>query len=1826
MQVGVLGLTTDGRVHHQIQRWARELIDLSRRNRSLYFKPLKRGTLNLVWPAPADLFRILMSGGKRPVYVPRHGDDDEPWTVQDCVADASGNQVVTDRTRARDLVTTLKSLHRSATQDLMDRGVQTLYVCFGMLHWTEKDRGDEVRSPLVFVPVVLGREAASDHFTISRSDEDVVLNPSLTVLLDEQYGVDLQIDDVELQDQVSIGDLFERVVMAVRGRGWSVEPTAILKRATFHKEAMYRDLLSNIDTIAAHEIIQSLAGGDVEGEIDEIEIPDETEIDKAAPPEDVRLIRDADASQRLAVEAARRGASFVMDGPPGTGKSQTIANMIAQLLADGRSVLFVSEKAAALEVVARRLEEPGLKEFALELHSHKASRKEVVRALATALDTTVEARPRLSSADLDAVRSRRQELSAYAEAVNEVRQPLGRSVAWVAGRLARLAHLPAVPTPTGVDDQLSEREANDYLDRFDQLARSWAPVEDDQFVWSGFVGDSFSATEQSRLDRELQAFERLNDELADAGDALAFEMRLPSPRSAADCRALVALAEHVDQQPLTHRPWWSKSIEAAMNRLEAMRQSAASRQRQIDQLSRSYVDRWQELPPDAVLQVRRDVSELGDLRPGVTLNDQIDPRDLSAAARSFRHLADVADYVRGDVAYVEQALGLSHRTRSLGVVIDLANIAQTADASVRPEVAWVTPAVMERVREAVDLLEPLVNDHAHKHDELMQLFTEDVYDLDLETIAVRFEQNTGLKKLSGAFRSAKKELAGATRGGRATKHVRAKVGEALEAQHVRQQLDAEEDTHRDLLGSHYRQRATDTSAVSRAIELLTTALDRLGDEYNPHRVAAQLAGDAPEDPLLGQRASVLAGRLTEAADGALAALPRAVDLHAAGFDDVPSWARSVADRLDELAQVVELVFVLRRGPTTLPELIADLTIRRKIFDAEEQVALQRHEDMELFGRWYAAFETDWRGLASALQWTARLHEIAGGPLSDRAADRLHRVDASLPVDELRVAVQQYDKAKASLGGRFDEAHAGTHDTALDGTFEDARDHLAQLRERLHEPLVWIEWTEKMQSLEADGWHAALAVCRDERVPSRDLPDVLEHAMYAAWLDDVLLDPRLRVVRGPDRDALVQDFAKRDRKLVHDAAERVIEVCNRRRPRTSIGAASTILREAQKKSRHMPVRRLLEQTVEVATDLKPCFMMSPLSVSQFLPADYRFDVVVFDEASQITPADAVNCIYRGSQLIVAGDDKQLPPTNFFDSELSDGDDGYDEDQLDEFESVLGLAKGSAIMRSLPLRWHYRSQHEALITYSNHEFYEGNLVTYPGADEHRADLGVELIVTDGHYRRGTRHDNPAEAEMVARRVQRHATEHPNLSLGVVAFSRAQADAVEDAIDRLRREHPELEHYFDASRLDGFFVKNLENAQGDERDIILFTVGYGPDEAGKFTMNFGPVIRQGGWRRLNVAVTRARRRVEVITSFHPERMDTRTSTNEGLIALQRYLNYADRGLSALAVDLSQSDGELESPLEESVNETLRSWGYDVTPQVGTAGYRVDLGVRDPDAPGRFMLGVECDGRAYHSSRIARDRDRLRQEVLEGLGWRLHRIWGPSWYRDRATEERRLQDALEQAAQRQAPPRRRPTKRRERQLEQIPTGREGDVPPWAEVYKVASIGGRRPLGRANDAANRPTVRSAVEYIVRHEGPVHVDVVSRRIADHFGHNLTRATREAVGGAARALARRDLIRLDGDIASMSNDVRVRVPDERDSDTKRDIQHIPADEIAEAVHRLLGDARVASEDELLVAVRDLFGYGRLGARIQAALDAALTRLERAGRISRGDDGRLRPTDV
>ena len=470
------------------------------------------------------------------------------------------------------------------------------------------------------------------------------------------------------------------------------------------------------------------------------------------------------------------------------------------------------------------------------------------------------------------------------------------------------------------------------------------------------------------------------------------------------------------------------------------------------------------------------------------------------------------------------------------------------------------------------------------------------------------------------------------------------------------------------------------------------------------------------------------------------------------------------------------------------------------------------------------------------------------------------------------------------------------------------------------------------------------------------------------------------------------------------------------PQGSAGQVGIVRGESGKKTRHMPIRRLLESAGEAVQRIKPVFLMSPLSVAQYLPpGKLSFDLLLIDEASQVRPEDAVGSIMRACSVIVVGDQKQLPPTSFFDRQMQGEEaDGYAEDlaslqaaQVGDMESILSLCEARGMPGGM-LKWHYRSNHPSLIAVSNFEFYGDRLICPPSPLEPGDQTGLSFTFVDGEYLRGTKRTNPKEAEVVANEILQHARKSPALTLGVVALSVAQRDAIRNRVEYMRTEHAELEAFCKEGKEEGFFVKNLENVQGDERDVIFISIGYGKDAGGYMSQSFGPLSGEGGERRLNVLFTRAKRRCRVFASIRHDDIRIDAAKHAGPRVLKRFLRYAEHG--EMDVPLITGAG-MDSPFEESVARVLQVHGFRVTPQVGSAGFRIDLAVHDPDDEGRFILAVECDGARYHSSSWARERDRLRQAVLESKGWRFHRIWSTDWFQNQAAETRKLLRAIEQA-----------------------------------------------------------------------------------------------------------------------------------------------------------------------------------------------------------------------
>lgn len=571
---------------------------------------------------------------------------------------------------------------------------------------------------------------------------------------------------------------------------------------------------------------------------------------------------------------------------------------------------------------------------------------------------------------------------------------------------------------------------------------------------------------------------------------------------------------------------------------------------------------------------------------------------------------------------------------------------------------------------------------------------------------------------------------------------------------------------------------------------------------------------------------------------------------------------------------------------------------------------------------------------------------------------------------------------------------------------------AAIVERERRLNTWCQWIAISREARHAGLDSLVNALKSGSVEPSQTVEVLRTA-YACWLAPILIDarPELRRFSSVHHDDLIRTFRELDREVAELTSSYIRAKLSGGVPKRDAGGADpgygVLSRELQKKMRHKPVRQLVSEMGDALTTLTPCLMMSPLSVAQFLPAEKAFDLVVFDEASQITVPDAVGAIARGKRCIVVGDPKQMPPTNFF----SRGSEDSDNEEVRDLESILDEAL-AARMPHHRLTGHYRSRHESLITFSNHAYYGSQLVTFPSADT--AESAVSFRRVDGVYAKGTARTNEVEARSVVEEIVGRLRDpaRNQLSVGVVTLNSEQQRLIEDLLDQERRADPDLEPFFDPSREDPVFVKNLETVQGDQRDVILLSVGYGPSEPGARTMsmNFGPLNKQGGERRLNVAITRATTEVVIFASFDASMIDLTRTSSEAVKDLKHYIDFAARGPVAIgeAIHSVGGDHAYDSDFEMAIAERLRGYGWSVRTQIGVSKFRVDLGIVHPEEPGKFLAGVECDGATYHSSPSARDRDRVRQIILENLGWRLFRIWSTDFFQDPDASVSLLNDKL--------------------------------------------------------------------------------------------------------------------------------------------------------------------------------------------------------------------------
>jgi hypothetical protein len=746
------------------------------------------------------------------------------------------------------------------------------------------------------------------------------------------------------------------------------------------------------------------------------------------------------------------------------------------------------------------------------------------------------------------------------------------------------------------------------------------------------------------------------------------------------------------------------------------------------------------------------------------------------------------------------------------------------------------------------------------------------------------------------------------------------------------------------------------------------------------------------------------------------------------------------------------------------------------------------------------------------------------------------------------------------------------------------------------------------------------------LPPDDLPDFFETTVRRSMLDAILeQSPSLCHFSGTGQEESIRRFAELDARYLNLSRQMVFARLAARLPSRRSGPCPSgtelgiIKRECAKKSRHKPVRLLLEQTPVLTPLLKPCFLMSPLSVAQYLPpGSAKFDLVVFDEASQIPVWDAIGVLARAKQHIIVGDPKQMPPTNFFQKGDADSDDPATGDEVEDMESILEecLAAG---MHSAYLDWHYRSRHESLIAFSNHYYYGDRLSTFPAAIVSER-LGVRFrFVPDGIYDRRNTRTNPKEAEaLVAYVVERLLSTGPNhRSIGIVTFNETQRNLIEDLLEAERSKNKELDNLLADEIDEPLFIKNLESVQGDERDVILFSVCYAVDAEGKFSMNFGPLNRQGGERRLNVAITRAKEQVIVFSSIHGSQIDPSKTSTEGALHLRYFLDYAENGLGIPSPVAAESSGE---GLSSVVGDFLESRGWIVERGLGASGCRLDLAVRHPDRKSEYLLGIICDGLNYINKRDIRDQTKLRISVLQKMGWHLAHVWTVDWAFDRQRAESRLLEELE-AAENLPPPSSPPAP----PSPELEANAPSDPPPSPNAPPVSThcktytpwIGRTFfPLTDLTDRKSKPVIQAQIQSILEAEAPICANLLCRRITRiwrvaRMTKGITNAVLASIPEQIPTTGNSDnpVYWKQGQNPSEWLDWRIATS----SDDRRDLADIPMEELANAMFDVLVGFHSSEQDTLYRETLKALGFTSLTAKSRPLLDAALAHLQQSGRI-------------
>ena len=1806
-----------------LEKWKNSLLDRTKRNPLVNYKPSRVSSIILKEPGTEEIISKLMEDKKLKFYIPPEKnlpddyskEDEENWRKK--WPKRKRNEVMLHHEESRKCRSAINNLRRKNLNAVNDLGFHVLYLASGFIRWYNPNDKEKIwnKSPLFLCEAQIDSPRGDFQSILSLHDHEWTLNPTIEGLFKADFGVDLG----DLSENVpSPHERFEEILERVRGAVPEAEllDELVIDIFQFKKERIYRDLENNSSLIIDHPFIKAICntGSSHESTSMSFDSPRIEDLDQTDPPEKMHNIMDADSSQLLSIIACRDGHSFVMDGPPGTGKSQSIANMIAEMLALGKKVLFVSEKAAALEVVQNRLTSNSLGDYTLAIHDENATSKKFVEELHRSLNRhPVPPADRFKNSDLV---ERRARLSEHSLRMNRFHEDMETSLIDAIGRSLSHRDIPLLPPIERESGQISlmglglfsKKSLDDSIRAANKIVDEWEVFSlGDENPWKYCKERKIEASDRFAIKRTLEAFVSRSQEFLDAIASSSSMLNIDKNPTFNQYSELSKFLEGIlnlrkDGVPamFLYEDKFSlikKSFSELMRIQDEVRGLEEASPIRIFESQRSRI--IEDVENHALRILELSESEI------IDSDSRVEAGSFSVFLTNIDHSLKSMKKLEGVVKDFSKLLnGKDVSKFKLKTVSDMSIIYRLIIDSCAPFEGWLDAKLQRKISPmARDCKRDLML-HEIEKSILLEDFNSRILEQEIfDDCGVILE--TGLlRRLSREYRNSKKRIISASKDGRMPRKDRIK--QILDFHVVHRNLD-ERLTSGDWspLANEKGIESISPSIIERRISGFDALLRLKSEGFSTSDLLPMLNDeDGRHLGMIDELERI--NTLFESIEELLSIDPLILDMDS----DINNYSRELEnirylyeENSEQTANLLEVEDRSNRSVSvrsihkSLENLKKIIAFDNRIEDINSEL---NEADIDISPIYHGVDDKGDSGTKVIDFIDGLLVEQKSSFDADTVSEILEGQRLEEEIRRLDSLSEEYNSSFTTFQIYFDleRRFMGSEISNID--LRDVENFSNSLNDSFGEIEANNRLNEALENVAHLGLMGILNDFQKLGIPKERLPDAFERALLDIWIDSKL-DDFPENFSSKDHERIQEEFRKIDEELLKNKRSKIMTACNLNRPRGAIGFGSTINREKEKKRRHKPIRKMIDEGFDFIQSLKPCIMMSPLSVSSYLPARAAmFDVVIFDEASQIHPEEAINCIYRSKQVIIAGDQKQLPPTSFFRA-MDDDDDDYEEEVAD-FESLLDIAKAGRGIKSMSLKWHYRSQHEDLITFSNNSFYESELYTFPSSKIEHPLFGITHTRVDGIYARGGSRDNEIEANEVYRRVEELVKNDPELTIGVVAFSGSQMKKIEQVIEAKRRDHPIMDEWFATheSRLDGFFVKNIENVQGDERDVIIFSTGYGKDSNGKFTQNFGPLSRDTGWRRLNVAVTRARKKLEVITSIDPTWIK---STSTSVLHFKKFLEYAEKGPEVFEIDLTDSLGDADSPFEEEVIRVIRGWGYDVVPQVGCASYRIDMGVLHPSHEGNYCLAIECDGAMYHSSRVARDRDRLREQVLRNLGWDFHRIWGTTWYRENERARDSLKDAIERAASRA--PLQISKKKNQKPEPEVLTEEVGADPIIPDVHYERVLLRKRDH-RASDYSHGiydswKIVQRQITTIVEAEGPIHRELLYERIRDSW--MMKNATSKLKKYIDRMANQTSVAYDDSDFFWKSSSREITRY--RNVGLRRDSKHVAKEEVALVFQKFYSASRNSiGKNELQILTVNFFGWGKRTSKVTRKLDEAM----------------------